>query len=67
MGLGPPVCEKCHMMAYPLPEKDPRYGSNVSYGRTYYYCKKCDSVDIKNHLWEYDLEDQVLISAKDEE
>jgi hypothetical protein len=53
-------------MAYPLPEKDSRYGANVSFGRTFHYCKKCDSVDIKNSLWQYDLEDQSVILGMDD-
>jgi len=61
MGLGPPVCEKCHVLADPLPKKDPRYSKAT------YYCKKCDSIDIKNSLWQYDLEDQILITATEED
>lgn len=66
MGLGPPVCEKCHIMAHPLPEKDSRYGANVSLGRASHYCKKCNSIDIKNSLWQYDLEDQSVILGIDD-
>ena len=50
MGLGPPVCDKCWVIAELTPENHPNYGIEVSYGTSYWQCPICNSPELQEHL-----------------
>jgi hypothetical protein len=54
MGLGPPVCNKCKVLADLTAKGDARHGVSVSYGYSYWHCPICGSAELNSNLWEYD-------------
>ena len=54
MGLGPPVCSKCMVIAVMTKKDDPRYGIAVRYGNSYWHCPICESPELDSNLLDYD-------------
>lgn len=51
MGLGPPVCMKCNVIAEPTPSAHPNYGKRVSWGVSYWQCPICKDPDLQGNLF----------------
>lgn len=66
MGLGPPVCNWCEVIAVPTPEHDHRYGVKGKLGdctTPYYHCPKCGTVKLRASLWEFSMGRQAEIQS----
>lgn len=64
MGLGPPVCKECNVIGDLTEKKDPRYGTKVRYGYSFWHCPNCGTAEMNGHLWEYTKRDQDVIEFR---
>lgn len=64
MGLGPPVCRECNVIGRLTEESDPRYGSKVQYGWSYWHCPNCGAAELNGHLWLYPVQEQETIELR---